>query len=268
MGEVRPATLVSTGWLVLCSSGFLGCVPEERPAGPAPSASGSRRALTPARSFRTIPREPSALAPSARPQPSRALLDEVFEDRFDRPELGALYHATAAVWRIEGSRLCGEGALNRPVWLNHRLPRNVRISFDAVSESEAGDIKVEVFGDGRSFASSTAYDDASGYVLIYGGWNNSLHVLARRNEHGKDRLALRTLAEGPARGRPVTAGRRYRFSIERTDGKTLRWLVDGVEIHALNDRKPLWGPRHEHFAFNTWQARVCFDNLKVVPLGS
>jgi len=260
MGGVRPATLVSAGWLVL---GLVGCVPEERPPGPAPSASGPRLAeglaQEPARSFRTVPRDHTT---------SHTVLDEPFEDRFERSELGPHYHPTASAWHLDGGRLCGEGALNRPAWLKHRLPRNVRVSFDAVSESKAGDIKVEIFGDGRSFAQSSSYNDASGYVLIYGGWNNSLHVLARRNEHGDDRLALRTLADGLARARPVTAGKAYRFTIERTDGKTLRWLVDGVEIHTLADREPLWGPRHEHFAFNTWQARLCFDNLKVVPLGS
>jgi hypothetical protein len=31
---------------------------------------------------------------------------------------------------------------------------------------------------------------------------------------------------------------------------------------------PLRGAGHDHFGFNNWQVKVCFDNLKIVPLPS
>ena len=40
------------------------------------------------------------------------------------------------------------------------------------ADSEEGDIKIELNGDGRSFAKSANYRP-SGYVLVFGGWNNS-----------------------------------------------------------------------------------------------
>ena len=54
--------------------------------------------------------------------------------------------------------------------------------------------------------------------------------------------------------------------MERRDGRTLRWRVDDMDILTYPDDEPLTGPGHEHFGFNDWQVRVCFDNLRVTPL--
>jgi len=32
------------------------------------------------------------------------------------------------------------------------------------------------------------------------------------------------------------------------------------------DTAPLTGPGHDHFGFNDWEVKVCFDNVHVVPL--
>jgi hypothetical protein len=34
----------------------------------------------------------------------------------------------------------------------------------------------------------------------------------------------------------------------------------------MEDPAPLTGPGHDHFAFNGWDAPVCFDRLTVTPL--
>jgi hypothetical protein len=191
-----------------------------------------------------------------------------FIDDFERNRIGRNYRATSSGWTVKNGRLCGIEARNHPIWLRRRLPERVRIEFDALSGSQDGDIKAEVFGDGRSYARGTSYDDATGYLLIYGGWKNSRHVLARLDEHGADRLTLFTApGDTSARVAPVVPGRSYHFEIERLDDRTLKWSVDGEEIHSLRDEQPLRGHGHEYFAFNCWRARVCFDNLKVVPLG-
>ncbi len=257
--------LLRAAWPVVCL--LTACVPEERPGGATGSVSVEPVSLRTGQSFRSVPRKTDARA-----TPSRIPMDgpaEPFSDGFDRKELGPDYLPTSGVWQLRGGRLCGEGARNRPVWLRHPLGTNGRIEFDATSYSDAGDLKVEVFGDGRSFAHSASYTDATGYVLIYGGWKNSWHVLARLNEHGKDRLERRTdpSVASPS-SQPVIPGRTYHYRIERRDSKTLRWLVDGVVVHELLDPEPLTGPEHRFFAFNTWTARVCFDNLEIVPLGS
>ncbi|AKU96268.1 hypothetical protein AKJ09_02932 [Labilithrix luteola] len=171
-------------------------------------------------------------------------------------------------WRIENGKLCVQGARNHPVWLNKVLPVNARIEFDAVSYSDDGDLKAEIWGDGKAYATGTSYTNATSYLTILGGWKNSMQVLARLNEHGTDRKEIHVDKDSDdPRQRAVNKGQVYHFKIERTDGKTIRWFVDGVEYLSWQDPSPLAGQGHDHFGFNEWDAKVCFDNLKITPLG-
>jgi len=182
--------------------------------------------------------------------------------------LGPEWHqAGTSVWHIEGGRLCGQSAHNHGVWLKRTLPINARIEFDAMSDSPDGDIKAEVWGDGQSAATSISYTNATSYLTVLGGWKNTFHVLARMNEHGTDRKEIKIdpTSDDP-REKPVTRGQSYHFKIERTDGKTVHWSVDGVEYLSYADAQPLAGVGHDHFGFNDWEVKVCFDNVKVTPL--
>jgi hypothetical protein len=171
------------------------------------------------------------------------------------------------IWRIEGGRLCGEHAKNHGIWLRRVLPVNARIEFDAISSSPDGDLKAEIWGDGRSYATQVSYVNATSYLTIFGGWHNQFHVLARINEHGTDRKEIKVdPASDDPREKPAVAGQSYHFKVERSDGKTVRWWVDGNEMLSYADTAPLTGPGHDHFGFNDWEVKVCFDNVHVVPL--
>ncbi len=234
-------------------------------------------------------------AANARVKQAANVLKNVFEDNFERPaatpaasssasaateptpgdashpKAHALgpnwYQAQTDVWHIENGRLCGEGAHNHGVWLQKPIPINARIEFDAVSDSPLGDLKAEVWGDGQSAATTVSYTNATSYLTIFGGWKNTFHVLARINEHGADRkeILIDKSSDDP-RQRPVTAGQVYHFKIERTDGRTVHWFVDGLEYLSFPDNAPLAGIGHDHFGFNDWEVKVCFDNVKVTPL--
>jgi hypothetical protein len=252
-----------------CAACALGCVPADPPGGPRQkrlelAASGNRASTRPARTGDAGEGGPREFAVSEDPR-----LTEAFSDSFEREELGADYAPTSAVWRIEDGQLCGRSARNHPVWLRRRLPPNVRVEFTASAGSSDGDIKVELFGDGRSRARSRSYIDATSYLAVFGGWKNRLHVLARLNEHGADRRELTLDPNAPdARRRTVEPNRRYRFELERLDGETLHWFVDGVPVLEFADPGPLRGEGHEYFAFNDWEAPVCFDDLVIYPLGT
>ncbi|MFW2388522.1 MAG: hypothetical protein ACN4G0_09315 [Polyangiales bacterium] len=179
-----------------------------------------------------------------------------FIDDFERAELGNAYDATGGNWRIESGQLRVKGAKNHPLWLLRTLPPEVRVEFDARSESPEGDIKVEIFGDGASYAKADSYT-ATSYVIIFGGWNNSRNVLARLDEHGRDRVV--------GKAQEVQVGRVYRFRIERIAGILTVW-VDGDILVKMDDPEPMRGRGHDHFGFNNWQSDVWFDNLKVTPL--
>lgn len=180
----------------------------------------------------------------------------LFRDDFSAPELGPAWHPTGPGARVVDGALEVEGLHNHPVWLGVPLPDDLRVEFDATSFSDEGDIKVEVAGDGKSFARAASYK-ASGYVMIFGGWNNSLNALVRRDEHGGDRRTVTTPK--------VEAGRRYHIVLTREDGE-LRWELDGQPILSYDDPDPLTGPGQQHFAFADWEARVRFDNLVIQAL--
>ncbi len=180
----------------------------------------------------------------------------VFEESFDEEELRPMWRCTAPGFSIERGVLTHENSKNHPLWLAEPLPRDYRIELDVWADSEEGDVKIELNGDGRSFAKSVNYRP-SGYVLVFGGWNNQFHVIAKRNEHGKDRVETTTPEVEP--------GRHYHFVITRV-GAELVWEVDGRELLRYEDPRPLHGPGHDRFGFGGWEARTHFDNLVIESL--
>jgi len=213
--------------------------------------------------------EPTTLAFDGA-QPLRLpVLSQPFRDAFERDSIGEDYLATGNQYRIERGRLCVKGARNHPLWLRRRLPTNARIEVEAETSSPDGDIKLEAWGDGQGAATRISYDDATSYLAIWGGWKNRFHVLARLDEHAGDRpqVVIEPGSDDP-REQPVLKGRRYHLKLERSDGRTVRFWVDDVEILSFNDPMPLAGVGHDHFAFNNWETPACFDNLRVEPLPS
>lgn len=247
------------------------CVPTESadPPGQQVDQVYSRPALT---HFRPRPSPQSTVVPGRVPDadvdPARdPIIDDTFTDDFNRDSLGTDWLPTNDRWQLRSGRICGQSARNHPLWLKKRLPENARITYTARSLSEGGDIKVEAWGSGRSYARGQSYNDATSYVFIFGGWKNRLHVLARLDEHGKDRKTL-SLVEGktdPTES-PVVPNRDYHFVIQRSNGRTISWEVEGTQLFAFEDAVPLKGVRHDHFAFNNWETGVCFDDLVVLPL--
>lgn len=190
------------------------------------------------------------------PQGDPAVGPQGFTDDFEREELGDHWYNTGATWRIVDGQLNVRNARNRPLWLRRVLPRDSRIEFDIRSESPDGDIKCEVYGDGTSRATSEEYT-ATSYVVIFGGWHNTLNVIARMDEHGHDRVERRGLRVEP--------GHTYHMRIER-DGSVITSYIDDQELASMDDPSPLEGRGHDHFAFNDWQAELWIDNLRITPL--
>lgn len=169
----------------------------------------------------------------------------VFEDDFERAEPGESWLNRSGRWRIEAGRLRVQNDRNEGLWLNEPLPARVRVEFDAVAESEEGDIKFEIF--------AAEQRHQTGYVVIMGGWRNTVSIIARLDEHGDDRLEAGIRAD---------KGRTYHFTVVRTDN-SLRWYVDGKLALQYRDEEPLRG---NYFAFSDWTAPITFDNFKVYQL--
>ena len=193
------------------------------------------------------------------------------------------YWTTGGHWRTINGELLSPGVKNNPLWLEAKLPENVAIDFDVRSESPEGDIKCEIFGDGLNHG--------SGYVLIHGGWNNRLSIIARLYEHGPSLQELERRAQRVAQEKklkssgvvetgvfqpgtqmrveanpfPVQMGRTYHWHIERR-GSVIRWSIDGQPFMEFDDPFPLKGEGHDRFGFSSWESQLYFDNLKIQPL--
>jgi hypothetical protein len=185
-----------------------------------------------------------------------------FKDNFDRADLGSSWYATGDGYRMAQSALSAHNAHNHPLWLRAKLARNVRIELDCWSTEARGDLKVEVFGDGRSFdADGGHYEDQTGYELVFGGWYNTKSEIARLDEHGKD-LAARSDIK-------VVPNKHYHWKVERS-GKKITWWIDDMApdkpFLSYEDPAPLDGNGHEYFAINNWETDTWFDNLVITPL--
>ncbi len=169
-----------------------------------------------------------------------------FTDDFSRAELGDNWTGDPG-WSIKDGQVFSAGTQNHPLWLKARLPDDVTIELDVRTESPSGDIKFEIFADGRNHA--------SGYIFIFGGWKNTISVIARKDEHGADRMELK-------RRDQVKMGQMYHMRVVRK-GKVIKWYVDGKLLLDYYDSDPLRGPGNDRFAFNNWQSPLYFDNLKI-----
>jgi hypothetical protein len=156
-----------------------------------------------------------------------------------------------------GGKLKIKGAYNHPLWLKKVLPLDAEIEFDVTSRTPDGDIKVEIWGDGQSHATTRGAYLATSYVFIFGGWGNSKSIIARMDEHAPNI---------PSRTEPkVEPGKSYHWKIRRK-GKLVEWLMDGKPFLELSDDAPLEGARHAYFGYNNWQSELEFDNLVIRPL--
>ena len=180
----------------------------------------------------------------------------IFSDDFERAQLGDAWLSTGKGARIRAGALALHRLKNHPLWLAQDLPDDFEVEFDAWAGSSEGDIKVELFGDGVSFATSPNYI-ASGYVVVFGGWNNTLSALVRKNEHGRERVTSTELKVQP--------DKRYHFVLTRTAGE-LHWEVNGAELLVYEDAQPLRGQGQNRFAFSGWEAEAHFDNLVIEAL--
>ena len=225
-----------------------------------------------------------------------------YQDKFDRATLGDAWWSNGGLWRIVDGQVYSPGVGNNPLWLKARLPADVRVEFDVRSEGADGDVKWEMFGDGRNHS--------TGYLFLFGAWRNRESRIAKLDEHALTADELRTQLAAQARPLPrqmdlldslsapftewsarrdleklqggkyystetpfvvkradlkVERGRKYHMVVTKKGG-LLRWEMDGQLALELNDPSPLSGSGHDRFGFSSWSNDTYFDNLQITPL--
>ena len=156
-----------------------------------------------------------------------------FSDDFNRAELGLNYFATGAYWRIVNGELLLAGGEEQPAVARAALPDNVQVDFDARSESPDGDVKCEIFGDG--------YSHASGYILIFGGWNNTITAMRGWTSTGPVPAIFPNPLPNDGRVRVERhdiGWSRGRLPLDHpAPGRDLTWQLDGQPVLEIIDHE-------------------------------
>jgi hypothetical protein len=180
-----------------------------------------------------------------------------FTDNFERATVGSDWNNTGADYKTTGGKLSIAGAHNHPLWLRRKLPFNVVVELDATSNSPDGDLKIELMGDGESFDPDRGRYDPTGYMFVFGGWQNSLSIVGKLGEHDAAVKASRATPK-------VQPGQTYHWTITKRGG-FIDWKIDGHPFLQVFDPQPLGGPGHEFFGINNWETDVSYDNLLIRP---
>jgi hypothetical protein len=225
-----------------------------------------------------------------------------FQDKFDRASVGDAWWSNGGLWRIVEGQLYSPGVGNNPLWLKARLPADVRVEFDVRSEGPDGDIKWEMYGDGRNHS--------TGYLFLFGAWRNRESRICKLDEHALTQDEARAQLAATARPLPrqmdlfeaiqqpfirwgarrdlermekgeywdrdtpfvvkrldlkVERGRKYHVVVTKRGGR-LRWEMDGQLALEMEDPSPLSGSGHDRFGFSSWANDTYFDNLSITPL--
>ncbi len=225
-----------------------------------------------------------------------------YQDRFDRATLGDAWASNGGLWRIVDGQLYSPGVGNNPLWLKARLPADVRVEFDVRSEGTDGDIKWEMYGDGRNHS--------TGYVFLFGAWRNRESRICKLDEHALTQDETRAQLAQAARPFPgqldlfetiqapfarwsarrdlerlekgeywqrdtpfvvkrlelkVARGRTYHMVVTKQGGQ-IRWEMDGQIALEMTDPAPLSGSGHDRFGFSSWANDTYFDNLSIAAL--
>lgn len=164
----------------------------------------------------------------------------------------SILKAVGGTWRAENGVLRSLGEENRfPLWLQRSLPDDFEIEFEMMGKGLA-DGKLEFCGDGVRHE--------SGYIAILAGWNNTLAVIAKEDEHETGRTRKKG-AWSPDRWYHHRIRRRL-----RGNSGHIEWFLDGQSFMQRTDKKPLTGPGHNRLAFNNWKTDLHFRNIRVRPL--
>ena len=176
----------------------------------------------------------------------------VFEDSFERAEIGDNYEIQGGDWRIENGKLKSRTAKNRNLVLKSvDLPQNGIVELTMKSHSDAVDVKFNLWGDGK------IHDHGDGYTFILGGWNNRISVISKLHEHKKKRSEKKEKLEKE---------KLYKIKVERLLSK-IKWFVNGELFLEYNDETPLKvNDGYSKLSFANWRSDVEFDDLKIYAL--
>lgn len=177
-------------------------------------------------------------------------LVKVFEDNFDREELGENYTVLGGDWKIEDGKVVSERADNKNLVLSGiDLPQNGVIKLVMKSLSDFVDIKFNLWGNGE------LHEHGDGYSFILGGWKNRVSVIAKLHEHEKKRFEERATRLDP--------DKEYHIKVVRK-GKEIYWFVNDSLFLVYFDDSPLKAEDgYNKLSFANWRSHAVFGDLEI-----
>ncbi|MFH0954243.1 MAG: protein kinase [Verrucomicrobiota bacterium] len=176
------------------------------------------------------------------------------EDFSDPHHFEADWQVCGGYGSIEGGEMRLYGGEPQTLLFRKPLMGDVRIEFECHQESiYLNDIACFISairsGNWREIPSS-------GYEFKYGGFSNSVNVLARSDK----RL-------WSASASPLVRGKKFRVMAERV-GPRLRMVVNDQEIFRVTDTDPLSGSDRTAVGVHGWMADTRYSSIRVYSLGT
>lgn len=175
----------------------------------------------------------------------------VFEDDFDRDDLGEHWHVHTGSWEIENGELFGHGRIVLTEDLVGEDPdAYLRLEFEArtdvqpfilpgvpAPEVEVCDLSAYIHI--QSPDTAEGLSGASGYVFQFGGFNNTRNRIRRQGVDLADDRDPETL---------IVPDQVHRIVVENDAGQ-LRLIVDDEVLLEAHDERAIIGDGHDQVGF-------------------
>ncbi|MHC5077442.1 MAG: protein kinase domain-containing protein [Planctomycetota bacterium] len=169
----------------------------------------------------------------------------VFEDDFERDELGPPWKTVIGEWEIHDGALCCLKQSDNIIVILEKYPGDVRIEYDAWA------VDWPVCSLSCFLNSSDRNPIQEGYYLGFGDNMNKRSYILRRQAY----VANNT-------GALVRNGHKHKIVGERI-GSKITLSVDSQVVNAYTDYFPLSSAEHAHVGFYSWFSHAHFDNVRI-----
>lgn len=164
-----------------------------------------------------------------------------FSDDFKRAELGPDWKVISGNWSVENGCLVTKGGA---ILTTRKFPGLQKVAFDAVVAPNPG------VSDMSPFIHAGSKGMGSGYLLQFGGNYNKASSIQRMGKKMRDSQIV------------IETGKTQSI-IAEYDGINVRLKVNGKDVAAYPEKKPLLGAEHEQIGFYVYEGAVKISNLKV-----
>jgi hypothetical protein len=182
------------------------------------------------------------------PPPSTRQWDLVFNDDFERDQLGGDWKVIGGQWRIKAGKLiCSSGYSE--IVINRAFPGCQRIEFEAMTPSDNSrpcDFSPFIHSAGKG-----SKQPDGGYLFQFGASGNTLNRIVRNDTQLEDRSVQSFIVPG-----------KIHHVLAELDGDTLRLVVDGNTIVESRDPAPIMNPDQQMAGLYMY-ADTAVDNVKV-----